>query len=95
MLSLWQVRLGTLAPPTSAFQGEITYLTNDIQPAILEDAVTGQRESEYVLVPRVPTEKMLRAAADAALAEDAQWVWSSMIESFEGLTSQEGELRPR
>jgi hypothetical protein len=45
--------------------------------------VTGQDKEEYVLVPRKPTEAMLYAASDAALAEDAGWVWESMIESYE------------
>lgn len=47
----------------------------------LEDAVTGQ-QSEYVLVPRKPTPKMIRAAWDAALAEDAAWVWEEMVQSY-------------
>lgn len=51
----------------------------------LEDAVTGQ--AVYVLVPRVPTKEMLRAAADEALAEDALGVWKSMIEEYENTTS--------
>ena len=48
-------------------------------------AVTGQ--SEYVLIPRVPTREMLRAAADDALAEDALGVWKSMIKAYESFIS--------
>jgi hypothetical protein len=59
--------------------------------AKLEDAVTGQ--CEMVQVPRVPTQAMLTAAADAALAEDAAWVWSSMIESYELTTAGAGTQR--
>jgi hypothetical protein len=54
--------------------------------ANLEDAVTGQ--CEFVLVPRVPTEAMLRAAQDAAWAEDARQVWSSMIEEWSSSDEQ-------
>lgn len=39
----------------------------------------GQGSAEMVLVPREPTEAMLRAAADDALAEDAKGVWKSMV----------------
>jgi hypothetical protein len=50
------------------------------ESAKLEDAVTGQ--CEFVLVPRVPTQEMLKAAWADALAEDAAGVWKSMIEQF-------------
>lgn len=59
----------------------ITYLTNELQSAIIQDAVTGQ-EIDYILVPRKPTAEMIRAAWDAALAEDAAWVWEEMIQSY-------------
>jgi hypothetical protein len=52
----------------------------------LEDAVTGQ--CEMVLVPRVPTDNMLRAAQDAAWAEDAAQVWSSMVEEWRSSSQQ-------
>jgi hypothetical protein len=39
--------------------------------------------SEYVMVPRKPTEKMISAAWADALAEDAIAVWESMIEAYE------------
>ena len=35
-----------------------------------------------VLVPRKPTSQMIEAAYEAALAEDAAWVWDKMIESW-------------
>jgi hypothetical protein len=35
---------------------------------------------------------MLYAASDAALAEDAEWVWESMIESYQS-SSLVGEIR--
>lgn len=54
------------------------------------DTVTGQQE--FVLVPRKPTFEMLRAAKDAALAEDAAWVWDEMIENYEFSNSKE-EIR--
>ena len=50
------------------------------------DTVTGQRE-EMVLVPRIPTKKMLDEAYYAALAEDAGAVWEAMIEEYERHTS--------
>ncbi len=46
------------------------------------NTVTGQCE-DMVLVPRKPTKEMIQAASDAALAEDAAWVWSEMLQSFE------------
>ena len=39
-------------------------------------------EPEMVLVPRKPTSQMIEAAYEAALAEDAAWVWDKMIESW-------------
>ncbi len=39
-------------------------------------------QPEMVLVPRQPTEGMLRAAADSALAESAAGVWEDMIEEW-------------
>ena len=56
------------------------------------DTVTGQRNEEMILVPRKPTKEMLYAASDAALAEDAEWVWESMIESYQS-SSLVGEIR--
>ena len=38
---------------------------------------------ELVLVPRKPTQEMLKAAWADALAEDAEGVWNSMIEAYE------------
>ena len=49
--------------------------------------VTGQQQDEYVLVPRKPTKAMLEAAWADALAENAEGVWRSMIENFEGYAS--------
>jgi hypothetical protein len=46
----------------------------------IEDTVTGR--FEMVLVLRHPTQNMLRAAADAALAEDAAWGWEALIENL-------------
>jgi hypothetical protein len=46
-------------------------------------AVTGQQESEYILVPRIPTPQMLEAAKDEAMAEDANAVWREMIDEYE------------
>jgi hypothetical protein len=37
--------------------------------------------ARWVLVPRIPTEKMLETAYYAALAEDAAEVWKEMIEA--------------
>jgi hypothetical protein len=56
--------------------------------------VTGQR-SDFVVVPRVPTEMMLYAAKDAALAEDAAWVWESMIENYEQSIRLGEEIRTK
>lgn len=44
---------------------------------------SGESNSDYVRVPRKPTQEMLRAAWADALAEDAEGVWKSMIEAFE------------
>ena len=44
--------------------------------AKLEDAVTGQ--SEFVLVPRVPTREMLKAGWYEANEENAASVWRDM-----------------
>ena len=52
--------------------------------------MTGQNE-EYVLVPRKPTQEMIDAAADCALAEDAAAVWAAMIEEYEKL-NKDGEI---
>ena len=49
--------------------------------AKLEDAVTGQ--CEMVLVPRVPTGAMLKAGWAEAHEENAEGVWSDMIETWE------------
>ena len=54
--------------------------TTGLEPAT--SAVTGQQE-DYVLVPRKPTEAMLYAASDSALAEDAMGVWEDMISEYE------------
>jgi hypothetical protein len=51
--------------------------------------VTGQNK-EYVLVPRVPTKEMLKAAWADALGEDAAGVWRSMIEAFEDQLDSSG-----
>jgi hypothetical protein len=59
--------------------------------AKLEDAVTGQ--SEYVLVPRVPTKAMVEAAWADALAEDAAGVWKSMIAELEKPHPREDRTR--
>ena len=45
-------------------------------------AVTGQQE-EMVWVLRTPTQAMIDAAWEGALAEDARTVWSLMLEEFE------------
>ena len=45
--------------------------------------MTGQQETEYVLVPRIPTPRMLEAAEDEAMAEDANAVWREMIREYE------------
>lgn len=55
-------------------------------------AVTGQ--SEFVMVPRVPTQEMLEAAWADALAEDALGVWRSMIKAWDS-PGQDGELASR
>lgn len=39
-------------------------------------------QNEMVMVPRKPTPEMIRAARDAALAEDAAWVWEEMVQSY-------------
>jgi hypothetical protein len=57
-----------------------------ISGSSLEDAVTGQ--SEYVQVPRVPTEEMLRAGWSSANEEDAAGVWRCMIEEWESSHEQ-------
>jgi len=67
--------------------GEIrgtNYLTDHEDTPKVEN-VTGQRDygAEYVLVPRKPTKEMLKAAWADALGEDAEGVWSSMIETYE------------
>jgi hypothetical protein len=69
----------------------IIYLTNETQSDTHQDAVTGQ--PEYILVPRVPTKKMVDAAYDAALAEDAIEVWKAMISEFE--SSEDWKLTER
>jgi hypothetical protein len=66
-------------------QRAIIYLTNDANSPDTGPAVTGQ--SEYVLVPRVPTKAMIDAAWAEALAEDAFGVWKAMIEQYEGSIS--------
>ena len=38
--------------------------------------------SEMVVVPRIPTKEMIRAAWEAATDEDAAGVWRAMIEAF-------------
>jgi hypothetical protein len=53
----------------------------------LEPAVTGQ--SDMILVPRKPTQAMLKAAWADALGEDATGVWESMIEEWELSTESE------
>jgi len=45
--------------------------------------VTGQKENEYVLVPRKPTEAMLAAGWYEAHDEDAAGVWRVMVEEWE------------
>jgi hypothetical protein len=52
-----------------------------ISGSSLEDAVTGQ--SEYVLVPRVPTKAMLAEGWYEAHDEDAAGVWRVMVEEWE------------
>lgn len=59
----------------------------------LENAVTGQ--SEYVLIPRVPTKEMIDAAYWAALDEDAGAVWEAMIGSYESKAGQARETPAR
>jgi hypothetical protein len=51
--------------------------------AKLEDAVTGQQEPEYILVPRVPTKEMLEDGWYEAHEESAAGVWRVMIEAWE------------
>ncbi len=55
--------------------------------------MTGQRE-DLILVPRKPTPEMVYAALDGALAEDAETVWTAMIEEYENST-KERELSDR
>jgi hypothetical protein len=50
-----------------------------------------QNIQEYVLVPRKPTEKMLKAGWEDAHGEDAAGVWQSMIEEWES-SLQQGKL---
>jgi hypothetical protein len=52
--------------------------------------VTGQNE-EFVLVPRKPTEAMLRAAWADAHDEDALGVWDSMISAYEASNQSTGK----
>jgi hypothetical protein len=52
--------------------------------------MTGQHIDGFVRVPRVPTKHMLDAAREASLAEDAAWVWDSMIGAF----TEAGESLP-
>ena len=59
----------------------------------LEDAVTGQQE--MVLVPRVPTPKMLEAAWAYALDEDVAGVWNAMLRQHESSSLAGLETRPR
>lgn len=54
----------------------------------LDDAVTGQ--SEYVLVPRAPTQAMIKAAYWSAYDEDAEGVWEKMISTYEEGSSKNG-----
>lgn len=53
------------------------------------EPVTGQH-GDYILVPRTPTESMIKAAWADALAEDAAGVWKAMIESYENEASHRG-----
>jgi hypothetical protein len=71
----------------------LTYVTNEPQTASLRDAVA-EHHTEYVLVPRVPTEAMLKAAWADALAEDAGAVWESMIVEWK-LFVEQNELGNR
>ncbi len=52
-----------------------------------------RRNAGLVLVPRDPTEAMLKAAWADALAEDAKGVWQSMIDAW--LLEQQGKLDQR
>ena len=45
--------------------------------------MTGQREVEFVLVPKVATAEMIEAAWAQALDENAAGVWEAMIEFLE------------
>ena len=61
------------------------------EKAKLEDAVTGQ--SEYVVVPRVPTREMVDAAYWSAFGEDAKGVWEAMIIAYESSNGNSGPER--
>ena len=55
--------------------------------------MTGQQEDEgFILVPRKPTEEMLKMGWYGAHDEDAQATWDLMIEAWES-SLKDGELR--
>jgi hypothetical protein len=41
-----------------------------------------EKDSDLVLVPRIPTKEMIEAAYYEALAEDAKGVWEAMIRAW-------------
>ena len=51
-------------------------------------------ETDMILVPRKATKEMIDAAWAAALAEDAEGVWESMINAWL-LNGEKGELGER
>lgn len=59
--------------------------------------MTGQRENEFVLVPRKPTAAMIKAGWYEAHDENAAGTWRDMIEAWELETSslQQGEVGQR
>lgn len=57
--------------------------------------MTGQRNEDMILVPRTPTAKMLAAARDEAMAEDANAVWREMIKEFERSSIKNSEVALR
>ena len=46
-------------------------------------ALSALSTAGYICVPREPIDGMLEAAWEAALAEDAEGVWKSMLEAYE------------
>jgi hypothetical protein len=82
-------------------------LTYQTKNRTIESGVTGRSEIEqlvpsgvfetlraagYLIVPREPTELMIRNAWADALAEDAKGVWDCMIEAVENPTKAKENL---